>query len=345
MRIIHAAALVMSLLGLAHARAQTFTYTTAFTFTTTFTYTTLEAPGHTVTVTSGRPDALNDQDQVVGTTRDGKGRPEGFLWQSGSFTFYPQALRLTAINDNGLAVGFGPAPEFILTIDTVTGEANTFPTGSGVTLTDINDVGAITGQQQHDSTVLGFVLQDGTRMRVMVPGSDVKDGGTFPTAIDASGQVTGYFEAPGQGEPGFIETNGHYTILNVPGSANTIPDFITASGVVGGSYTSDALLAPVGFIFLSGKYYAFLPPGAFSSGVTGIGPGGEVVGSYLDAQIKQHGFIYRNPNFHQIDVPGAAGTIISGVNAKGSLIGSYYDSDGRQHTYIAQCPEGGTCTE
>ncbi len=62
----------------------------------------------------------------------------------------------------------------------------------------------------------------------------------------------------------------------------------------------------------------------------GIGPGGDIVGTYTDAGGFQHGFLYRRGQFTTIDVPGALAnttgylqTNARGISPTGDIVGSY----------------------
>ena len=311
-----------------------------------FTYTSLDVPGSSTTLTSGTPDALNDSDEVVGATRVADGSFQGFLWQNGAFTLYPQARTLTVINDGGFAVGLGPSSPGYLTIDTATGTTRTYADGFRGNLLDINASGAVAAQEVRRQVGVGYVLINGAKTRIMVAGTNVPFGGTYPTAINANGAVTGsYSTGNGLQNEGFVYAGGIVTTFSVPNSANTNPVFIRNDGAIGGSFTSTIAFAPIGFVLRNGLFYGFLPPDGFASVVVGIGPGGEVVGSFESNQIKQHGFIYVGDAFAQIDFPGGSDTAISGVNARGSLVGSYLDAKGVQHAFIAQCAEGVVCTQ
>lgn len=69
---------------------------------------------------------------------------------------------------------------------------------------------------------------------------------------------------------------------------------------------------------------------ARATSAQGINPGGDIVGSYLDAVGQSHGFLWSGGQFTTIDVPGAlAGvtgtlpTVARGINPSGDIVGNY----------------------
>ena len=69
---------------------------------------------------------------------------------------------------------------------------------------------------------------------------------------------------------------------------------------------------------------------ARSTSAQGINPGGDIVGSYVDAVGKSHGFLLSGGQFTSIDVPGAlvgvAGnlpTVARGINPGGDIVGNF----------------------
>lgn len=63
-------------------------------------------------------------------------------------------------------------------------------------------------------------------------------------------------------------------------------------------------------------------PGATRTGASGIHAGGDIVGSYGDAN-GVHGFLLRDGVFTTIDYPGAVMTEARGIGAKGDIVGTY----------------------
>lgn len=64
-------------------------------------------------------------------------------------------------------------------------------------------------------------------------------------------------------------------------------------------------------------------PGAVGATAFGIGPHGDVVGTFTDANNRQHGFHLRQGELTVIDYPGALLTIARGIAPNGDIVGSY----------------------
>lgn len=64
-------------------------------------------------------------------------------------------------------------------------------------------------------------------------------------------------------------------------------------------------------------------PGARMTAPQGIGPSGEIVGTYVDATGKSRGFLLSRGEFTTLDVPGAVGTQARGIGPDGVIVGSY----------------------
>ena len=84
-------------------------------------------------------------------------------------------------------------------------------------------------------------------------------------------------------------------------------------------------------------------PGATATWASGIGPGGQIVGGYLDANGKEHGYLYRNGTFTTIDIPGSLVGLpddpetgkpvplqgeVDGINPAGEMVGDYFAPPG-----------------
>ncbi len=72
--------------------------------------------------------------------------------------------------------------------------------------------------------------------------------------------------------------------------------------------------------------------GAKQTVYNGIGPGGDIVGTYVDEAGKSHGFLLRRGKFTTIDVPdslvgiddnGTLPTSANGINSAGEIVGNY----------------------
>jgi uncharacterized membrane protein len=66
------------------------------------------------------------------------------------------------------------------------------------------------------------------------------------------------------------------------------------------------------------------PQASIETGPNSINNGGQIVGSYVDADVAYHGFLRdKAGRFTTIDIPGAKGTGISRINDRGQIAGRY----------------------
>ena len=315
-----------------------------------FKYTTLAVPEQRITLAAGTINAINDSDQVVGSVEDNDFHFQGFVWSSGEFTLYPVATVLGVINNEGLAAGYTQIGSGYVTIDTGNGKTHTynnhFDKNPFVSrLYGIDASGAVVAQDQYAKNVTaGYIFAGPTKTLLLAPGSDVKYGGTFATAINDAATVTGSYFSGGVYEHGFSYQNGAFTTFDVPNAlGGTFPYFIGDDGSIAGGYAPTPGALQVGFVFCGGQFTSISPPGANSSYVNAIGPYHEFVGSYWD-DTGGHGFIFRAGRYYTIDVPGGKYTTIHAVNALGTLVGTYQDINGSVLSYVAQCAVGRNCT-
>ena len=116
---------------------------------------------------------------------------------------------------------------------------------------------------------------------------------TFPTSINNSGQVAGYYY-DSSGTHGFVYSNDTFTTLDVPVATTgpvgtgTSPSSINASGQVTGYYFDNS--GTHGFVYSNGTFTTLDVPGATDTFATSINAGGQVTGNYFDGS-NHHGFI------------------------------------------------------
>jgi hypothetical protein len=156
---------------------------------------------------------------------------------------------------------------------------------------------------------------------IHVPGSTA----TIPQALNASGEVTGYFY-DGSHYQGFIYSNGVYTTIAPPGSTDdTFPQGINDSGEVVGYDPSGTH----SFIYNNGVYTTVTPPGSQGALALGINASREVTGYFSSGGLYE-GFIYNNGVYTTLDVPGSRRTFSYRINASGEVTG-YFDSNSDTH--------------
>jgi len=140
----------------------------------------------------------------------------------------------------------------------------------------------------------------------------------------------------------FIYKKGKFTQFAYPGAVQTLPSLLTDGGDVGGAYYNGS--TSFGFVLSGGAYTSYAPSGSPGSIVTGIGPAGQIVGTFNDAGDKLHGFEYASGTYYQIDVPNSTSTAISGVGATGMIFGYYTTSEG-YYGFVGTCPKKEVCTQ
>ncbi len=256
---------------------------------------------------------------------------------------------------------------------TSTSSRGTFPMG-------IDDSGQIvgfytTGTYNTASLYHGFLYSVASKTFTEIDDPNAGTGeydnnnkeGTVPTAINASGVVTGYYTDSAGTNHGFIYSAGNYTSFDAPGAAatghsglssGTVPVSIDTNGDIVGSYT-DSNQVRHGFILPAGATRAtsFDAPGADTTTTSGsiggtfptrIDPTGTyVTGMYTDSSSLGHGFAYYLPlttgssfitftppnettSTSGIPIQGA----VLGVNASGTVVGFYLDSGEVAHGFV-----------
>ncbi|HEY1940169.1 MAG TPA: hypothetical protein VGJ33_19745 [Candidatus Angelobacter sp.] len=248
---------------------------------------------HSPAGTSGNPTALNDKGSVVGLLNIGIGtanvRTIGFLQQSsGEFTSFnfPGAHDTFArdINKNGLIVG---------SWDTQPGQIVS---------------------EQH-----AFKVQNGVFKEVTIPG--FPGSAALAEGVNDLGDIVGQFNDHGS-NVGFLLHNGKLTIISFPGAKQgTLPLSINNSGVVVGTYMLFPDDIPHGFIWKNGNFTNLTTPAGFIATPNKISNGGDIVGSFVDANLIEHGFSLDKGRFTSIDFPGSIDTRILAVNSFDNVVG------------------------
>jgi uncharacterized membrane protein len=78
----------------------------------------------------------------------------------------------------------------------------------------------------------------------------------------------------------------------------------------------------------SREYVTVAPEGSLFSIAYGTNARGDIVGTFVDEQFRQHGFLLRKGAYTVIDFPEAAGTDVRGINPRGEIVGNYwYEND------------------
>jgi probable HAF family extracellular repeat protein len=195
------------------------------------------------------------------------------------------------------------------TLPNIPGITNYPPTALG-----INDLGQIVVS---DVGALSFLYSGGVYTPILVPGTR-----TIANGINNRGQVVGYYLLlNGTPAQGFVDTNGVFTTLDVPGAAATFANSISNSGQVVGSF-NDSSGGAHGFLYNNGVFTTIDAPGAtFGTTASGINGSSQIIGEFGDSSGHRHGFVDNNGIFTTIEVPGAQVINPFGIGNFGDSIG------------------------
>jgi probable HAF family extracellular repeat protein len=89
---------------------------------------------------------------------------------------------------------------------------------------------------------------------------------------------------------GALDDGGVLTILDVPGSIQTVAHGINNTGKIVGTY-SDSRGVGHSFLYTAGAFTTIDVPGAAATEASGINDADQIVGAYYEANFKQHGFL------------------------------------------------------
>jgi hypothetical protein len=190
----------------------------------------------------------------------------------------------------------------------------------------INNSNVIAGGYSTTGKEMGFVDEDGKYTVVIYPDSSQQ--GTALWGINESGVAIGnYWFTNSKNETqsvAFIYDHGKFTKLQYPGSTNTLPNSISDSGEIVGTYT-EASGDTYGFTYLNGKFTSFSYPGEVgaSSGAA-VNASGVLIGGYYKNPYS-YGFELSKGKYTTIDYPGKNGvptdTSLTSINKDSYIVG------------------------
>jgi probable HAF family extracellular repeat protein len=160
----------------------------------------------------------------------------------------------------------------------------------------------------------GFKYSSGTYTDIDVPGAN---NFTAATAINAAGQIVGYFQ-DGSGTHGFLDVNGTFTTLNDPLATNgTAATGINDQGQIVGYYNDN--VGAHSFRYSGGVYTTIDFPGTNATRAYGINNAGQIVGTYtVPGLAVSHGFIAQPNNNSDFNGNGTSDVLWRSSN--GALI-------------------------
>jgi probable HAF family extracellular repeat protein len=108
---------------------------------------------------------------------------------------------------------------------------------------------------------------------------------------------------------GFLDVNGRFSTIDVPGADFTSPNDINNAGQIVGSFAGPGGGSGLhGFLDVGGTFSRIDVPGAYITFAQGINNAGQIVGLFDEGDGRPHGFLYVGGTFSRIDVPGAYST-------------------------------------
>jgi hypothetical protein len=204
----------------------------------------------------------------------------------------------------------------------------------------INDAGSVAGHYDGDGGQPAFLREaDGTLTTFSAPEAF----STIPTGLNAAGAVSGFFMLPTDETHAFVrDPAGTLTVFDPPADGSFTIGPINRKGEIVGSFKD----GNASFIrHANGKFTTFHVHGAqFGTLAVAINNGGDVAGTYTDAQVVQHGFLRaRDGTIVKFDPP-CGGTFdnktrVVAINRGGTIAGQCEMSNGLQG-YV-RAPDGG----
>ncbi len=150
--------------------------------------------------------------------------------------------------------------------------------------------------------------------------------------INNSGVIVGARSSDDRG--GYINPNGTWGLLNLPGAVRDVAFGINDSGWICGSYL-DEYGKNFGYIKKGDDLIKVGYPGKNNTRFFGINNAGQVVGTYNDDG-ELHSFVYDSVGFSPILYPGTYSTSTEAfdINDLGQVVGIYNDGTGL-HGFVA----------
>jgi len=269
----------------------------------------IDVPGSTVAGGATLLESINDSGWILGIFENpndniyGFGQ-QGFLDIGGTFSTIdvpnsvetaPSSMSAYGIvgyyqGSGGVLHGFLDVPTIVgnsivtNNFTTIDGQANntpghaTFTFASGINASglvigyyyDTSPIGQIDGPQH------GFLYNASTTQFTTIDPTNSTF--TQPTAINATGQIVGFFQAgAGAQYEGFLDSGGTITTVDVPGAVFTQALSINDSGQIVGVYEDSTSFQLHGFIDINGTFSTIDVPGSTLTEALSINNRGQIV--------------------------------------------------------------------
>lgn len=202
----------------------------------------------------------------------------------------------------------------------------------------INARGDIVGAYTTNGLTHGFLWSGGVLTTIDYPGARSTDA----RGINSRGDIVGAYRVPG--EPpvnihGYLLTkDGDFVPLDFPNHTSTIPQRITANGLILGCRHDTDTMETMRGITMNAKDSSDVgETDAFASMHNGAAAdGGLIVGLYTDMDTNRgRGYLlYGGTDFIPFDVPGSTSTAAWDVNPSGVVVGVYRDASNVPHGFV-----------
>jgi uncharacterized membrane protein len=168
----------------------------------------------------------------------------------------------------------------------------------------------------------GNINGEATYISFSVPGAF----GTYPTGINASMEVTGYYGISPEVARGFLrEADGTITTFNVAGATSTHPEGINAAGDITGSYIEPGVYAELGFLrYADGRIITFAANQTnpyLGMVPIAINDFDEIAGNYT--YHGQTAFTRSRAGEFTTSLAPGLESVATAINASGSVVGIY----------------------
>src|ERR1700674_4781057 len=165
--------------------------------------------------------------------------------------------------------------------------------------------------------VAPLALAQGTYTQIDYPGASA----TEALAINATGDVAGFYADEANNYHGFLLSNGVYTSFSYPGSKYTVATGINDLGQIAGYATEPGT---VGFVYdVATQTFSILKPTSFRMALPTCINNAGGVGGYATGSGRTLGFEFISAKYRSIQPPGASNTYLLGIDASGNAVGFY----------------------
>jgi hypothetical protein len=228
------------------------------------------------------PFSINDNNEIVGINGAG-----GFIIVNGNFSQLPNGsseFQARGVSDSGVIAG-DIGSNAVIYANGIFQEIDvSFPNLFYAAADSVNDYNQVVGwydlkQGPNGNEFHGFVYSNGKLTTLDYNNDAVLQG------INDSGEIIGEYKSNDYSHAyGFIDNNGQFTTLSVPGALNTQVWGLSNSSTIVGDYTYYNGGPTYGFIYKNGIFHTIVEPK--STGLTviqGINDQGTIVGYYGSA--------------------------------------------------------------